>query len=96
MGEPRTPYFYDLGISGRGPGSLQQLFLSVETPRYLKNPRTPKSFLKDPYKLRNLGKPNFETLERRTPTNPEDPPNKFLKILDMKSIYIKKHEMHIW
>ena len=34
--------------------------------------------------------------KRRGPTNPEDPFNKFLKILDMGSIFSKKHEMEFW
>ena len=34
LGEPQTPYFYDLRIWGRVPGSQNQIFLSLETPEY--------------------------------------------------------------
>ena len=37
MGEPETPHVYDVGIFERVPGSRNQLFLSLETPGYLKN-----------------------------------------------------------
>ena len=36
MGEPQTPHFHDFRISGRVPGSQNQLFISLETPGYLK------------------------------------------------------------
>ena len=41
MGEPETPHFYDFGISGRVPGSQNQLFLFLETPGYLTKSRKP-------------------------------------------------------
>ena len=39
---------------------------------------------------------NWHFWKRRAPTNDEDPFNKFLKLLDMGSISIKKYEMGIW
>ena len=39
MGEPKTPHFYDFGISGRVPEPQNQLFLSLETPGHLKKSR---------------------------------------------------------
>ena len=36
MGEPQTPHFYDLGTFERVPEPQNQLFLSLETPGYLK------------------------------------------------------------
>ena len=38
----------------------------------------------------------WTTSKRRTPTNPDDPSNQFLKILDMGSIASRKHEMTCW
>ena len=38
---------------------------------------------------------NFEFVEKDRPTNPEDPFNTFLEILNMGSISSKKHGMRI-
>ena len=35
MGEPKTPHFYNFGISERVPGSQNQYYLSLETPGHL-------------------------------------------------------------
>ena len=35
MGATETPHFYDFGISGRVPGSQNQLFVFLATPGYL-------------------------------------------------------------
>ena len=46
MGEPETPHLYDFWTLGRVPGSENQLFLSLETPRYQKaSKKTPVTFL---------------------------------------------------
>ena len=36
MGEPQTPHVYDFGIFERAPKPQNKLFLSLETPGYLK------------------------------------------------------------
>ena len=47
--------------------------------------------------LSNFRKSNFsKTLEKRWPTNEEDPSDFFLEILNMGSISSRKHEMDIW
>ena len=35
MGEPENPHFHDFGILGRVPEPQNQLYLTLETPRYL-------------------------------------------------------------
>ena len=48
-------------------------------------------------KFRNFGNPKVcHFLKRWAPNNDEDPSTIFLKILDMRSISIEKHEMRIW
>ena len=39
MGEPQNRHFYDFGIFGRVQTLQNQLFSSLETPRYLKKSR---------------------------------------------------------
>ena len=39
MGETATPHFYDFGVFGLVPEPQNQLFLSLETPRYLTKSR---------------------------------------------------------
>ena len=59
------------------------------------------------WKSENIGKQMYSFLKfwkpydyrfgkRRAPENDEDTRNKFYKIMDMRSISIKKHEMEIW
>ena len=59
MGEPETHHFYDFGISGRVPGSQNQLFLFVETPGHLKEGSIPGTYFAKYYlyKSQNLGNP---------------------------------------
>ena len=39
---------------------------------------------------------NVDFSKRWASKNPDDPSNNILKILDMRSVSIKQHEMHIW
>ena len=96
MGEPKNPTFYDFGISGRVPGSQNQLFLSLETPGYLnKIKKNPIRFLEILiYKSQSSDNSNFSIFER-APTNPDEPSNEILNILEMGPISIKMHEMEI-
>ena len=62
MVETETPHFYDFGTFERVPGTQHQLFLSLETPGYLKQIKNPpgdfnKYYLY--YKSPNLGNPGF-------------------------------------
>ncbi len=107
MGEPNNPHFYDFWIFGHVPKPQNQLFLSLETPGYLN--KTKKNhwnifqtyYL---YKSQNFENPQFWHSSKRrtakhdedlTPKNNEDPFNKILRILDMRSISSRKHEMEI-
>ena len=47
MGEPPTPHFYDFGTFGRVPEPQNQLFVSLESPGYLKNQENPWNILKN-------------------------------------------------
>ena len=61
MGGPQTPHFHDFGALGRVPGSLNQLFLSLETPGYLKKIKeNPGAFTKYYFcKSQNVGHPKL-------------------------------------
>ena len=100
MGEPQTPHFYDFGILGRVPEPQNQLFLSLETPGHLKQiKKIPLNNLKTYYcyKTQNSGNRTFwEFPKGQAPNNPDVPFDQFLKIMDMRPISSKKHEMEIW
>ena len=88
MGESQTQYFYDFGILGRVPEPQNQLLLSLETPKIKQNPGHFKQYYF--YKSQNFGNlKQYKLSKRWAPKNPDDPSNKILKILDMRSIAIK-------
>ena len=100
MGKPINPHFYDFGIWGRVPEPQNQYYLSLETTGYLKELRnTPCNILNHMISI-NIEKLEIHLLDnyrkdvRRK--NPTDPFNKLLKIFDMGSISIKKHEIGFW
>ena len=98
MGEPQNLHFYDLGIFGRVPEPQHHLFLSLETPGYLKQiQKKPLGvFINMFYKSHFVEFEELEILEKSDTENPDDPSNNILKVLDMRSIFIKRHEMEIW
>ena len=69
MGEPQTPHFYDFGISEPVTKPQSQLFLSLDTPEYLKKKQeNPGTFFKyHVCKSRDLGNP-FLTISPKTGT----------------------------
>ena len=75
-----------------------QVCLSLETPRYLKEiKKNLWNMFKNVAFRWEFGNPIvWQFPKRRAPKKYEDPFNKFLEILDMKSVSIKKHEMAIW
>ena len=95
MGETETPHFYDLGISGRVPEPHNQLFLSLETPGYLKQIKKKQHLLGNIMfcKYKTVGAPNmWHFPKRRAPDNSDDPSN---QILDMGSISSRKLNVNL-
>ena len=75
-----------------------QYYLSLETPgRLNKFKNIPWDILKNIVfiNLRCSGTSIYRFLKRRAPKNDEDSRNKIFKIIDMRSISIKKHEIDI-
>ena len=93
LGEATTPHFYDFGIFGGAPEPQNQLFVSLETPDYLKRTKKiPWNMSKSYYfhKSHFLESPDFCQFRKRwVPENDEDPCNEILKILAVRSISIK-------
>ena len=100
IGGPRNPHFYDFGILGRVQTLQNQLFLSLETPGHFKKHQEKsrnQAFETNVFSNLKVPKIHFcQFRKRRAPGNDEDPFNKILKILDMRSISIKKHKVGIW
>ena len=98
MGEPKNPNFYDFGAFERVPEPQNQYYLCFETPGYFLKTRNPWNVLKDimflNLKNSEISLNNFGKDGRRKESG--DPSNEILKVLDMRSISIKKHEMEIW
>ena len=91
MGEPQTSHFYDFRVFGRVPEPQNQLFLSLETPAYLKQSRkNPGMFSKIIcLQISKFWKSQGLALKRRAPRNDEDPLNKILKYWMGINIYQK-------
>ena len=99
MGETQTSHFYDFGTFGRVPEPQNQVFFILGDTRRPKESRKIPGTFKNTfwYKSQLLGNPNFCQLSKRwAPTNPDDLSNKTLKILDMRSISINKHDIEMW
>ena len=94
MGEPKTPHFFDFGMSGRVPKPNKQLFLSLETPGYLKEIKKQSQIILQSYYCYTF---HFfwQFSKRRAPANPADPSKEILKILEAGSISSEKHEIGI-
>ena len=91
MGEPTNPHFYYFGTFERVPEPQNQYYLSFETPGYLQNQENGTYFKLYFYKSRSFR--NRQCWKFLTPDKSIDLLNKFLNILDMRSIFTKKHEM---
>ena len=74
---PKTPNYYDFGISGSVHDSQNQYYVSLETPGYFKKfKKNPKSVWIDIMLInRNIFEKHsvFVFEKRRAPNNPEDP-----------------------
>ena len=94
MGESKNP----LGICEPVPEPQSPYYLYLETPGHRKKQQESfHAFPKDYFWNINISKTHFcQVSKRRAPTNDEGPLNKILKILDMGSISINKHEIEIW
>ena len=95
MGETKYPHFYDFGILGRVQTPQIQLCLSLETPGYLQKQEKPWDIFKQIrfINLKMLKIPKIANFEKTRAGNDEDPLHKILKIVDMGSIFSRKHEM---
>ena len=98
MGESKNLHFYDFGIWGRVPAPQNQYYLSLEARGDFKKAKINQThFWKTPYIFhifQNVG--NCKIGKSWAPRNLDDPFNKILKIMDMGSIFSRKHEMEIW
>ena len=94
MGETQTPHFFAFGIFGRVPEPQNQYDLSLEKPGHLNKSKKPQIIFEN-YYLYTFQNFAFRTIllfwQRRAPTNPGDPCNTILKILDMRPISINKN-----
>ena len=98
MGETKNLHFYDSGIFERVPERPNQIFVSFETPGYLKQiKKHPSDIFERICCYQDFGKSIFcQFWKRWAPNNEEDPSKQFLNISDMRSICSRKHEMTIW
>ena len=97
MGEPKTPHFHDFGIFGisrRVP--IISIFGDTKIPGQIK--KRPGVFFEHIMftSFKKLNPQVCQVWKRRAPKNDEGPSNNILKVLDMGSISIKKHEIEIW
>ena len=97
MKEPKKPHFFDFGISGRVPEPRNQLFLSLETPGYLKTKKNSNLFeTYYSYNFQNIANPTFCFSEIEGTENPAGPFNQVLKTSDTRSIPSREHEVDVW
>ena len=92
MGEAKTPHFYGFWIFEPVTKPKKQLFLSLQTPGWLKVSRKFPGTISKHIMFVNLGMLTIYFLQfakRQAPTNDEDPRKQIFKILDMSSISIK-------
>ena len=97
MGETQNLHFYDFGIFESVTKPQKQLFLSLGTPGQLK--KIKKHFQIFGFCFLQISKSWVSMFcqfwKRRAPGNDEDP-FKIAKILNMRLISIRRHEMEIW
>ena len=85
MGESKNDHFYDFGIFERVPGSQNQLFSYLETPRYLNKSRRSLEHFENIIVIN----PNMSTIsflffwKRQAQKKDEDPSKKILNLLDI-------------
>ena len=77
MGETKVLHYYDFRISGRVPEPQSQLFLSLETPGYLKQIKKISWAFKTYYfyQSQNVGTPFVSILEKTGTEQNDDPSN---------------------
>ena len=92
MGQSQHPQFYDWWAFGHVHEHQHQLFLSLETPGHLTNPRNSTRFL---INFKTFEIHTFENVRKGGHHKSRRSSDKILKILDMRSMSSKKHEMDI-
>ena len=88
---PQPPHVYDFETFGHVPEIQHPYYLSLETPGYFKKSKQYHIISKHiiSANFKSLEIHNVETLEKTGAENPDDPFNKIMKIMNMRSISIK-------